>query len=237
MGKVDRGAGAGPSGGPCGAGDVRPSVRPCLDRSPDPVTLTQPRRRQPRPAFLGNSLRIPLPRRDSGSPTAGAEPHACPTPPPGHRFRGFLLSTNTSVGRRVPRFAPAPPLPLALRAQREPHGAFGSAALLRIPRLRLFPLVFTRCITLGGGCGRRGLVPAQRRAVGQQPPSLPVPVPAASARNAPWRRASEPAWMILGVWVCAGNPQTAGRSSLPNPGGRLVVLQRGWARYCQTGRC
>lgn len=36
-------------------------IRPCLDRSPGPVTLTQPRRRQPRPAFFGEFLHIPSP--------------------------------------------------------------------------------------------------------------------------------------------------------------------------------
>lgn len=35
-------------------------VRPCLDRSPGPVTLTQLRRRQPGPAFFGKFLHIPL---------------------------------------------------------------------------------------------------------------------------------------------------------------------------------
>lgn len=37
-------------------------VRPCLDRFPGPVTLTQPRRRRPRPG-LGEFLRIPLPEQ------------------------------------------------------------------------------------------------------------------------------------------------------------------------------
>lgn len=119
---------------------------------------------------------------DSGQPHVRGREGPSPAPATPCTFFGvFLLSIKTSYHRRAPRsprcpgwtrtpdFAPAlPPAPAHWAVRQEPCTGLRLAGLMLIPWLWLFPLVFTRCITLGGGCGRRSFALPEGRVVGHQ---------------------------------------------------------------------
>lgn len=75
--------------------------------------------------------------------------------------------------------SPMSPVPAPARwaARREPCARLGLGLML-IPWLGLFPLVFTSCLTPGGGCGRRGLTLPEGGSLSASPPAAcPHPRP------------------------------------------------------------